>query len=136
MEDFTGRPREYHTEFEVQAEAYNLLKQSGFLVRGEYAYYDPDFVYYRRGEKRIGRGARFDLVILDCMGDVILIIEVKKTRREYSSSTIRGDKYQKMTGKKCIYIRGMQEAKDVVSIVEKTLDLNDYERATFQNAKG
>ena len=91
------------SEFEVQAEAFFNLK-ARFNVRGEY--------HFRNNGLRV---ARFDLAILSSDGVLRLIVEVKKKNR--ARSWAQAQKYGQLTGLPVIYIRGMDQAKEAVSIV-------------------
>ena len=102
------------SEFEVQAEAYHNLKEVYPKTRGEYQ--------IPKDKKNGIRGARFDIVIFDTIGDMKLIIEVK--RSTWSHSVNQGNRYTNLTGVPCIYLRGMKEAKNAVKIVDTYLTEN------------
>jgi hypothetical protein len=103
------------SEFEVQALAYWNLKQIYPKIRGEYK--------IKKDIEKGLRGARFDIVIFDSLGDMKLIIEVKKT--SYQGRIKQGCRYTELTGIPCIYIRGMTNAKNAVDIVNKYLVENN-----------
>jgi hypothetical protein len=81
------------TEFEIQAEIYVLLKSAlpNLSVRGEFKLDNAD-----------GRGARFDIAILNAdETELLMVIEVKKPRR-FSPIKPKGHsqsiRYHKLTG--------------------------------------
>jgi len=92
------------SEFEVQAEAFQKLKARFHHVRGEYHF-----------RKNGIRAARFDIAILSPEGDLRLIIECKKKNR--ARSWAQAQRYGELTGLPVIYIRGMAQAQEAVSIV-------------------
>jgi hypothetical protein len=69
-----------YSEFEVQAELYNRLKQEGLTVRGEVRGSCND------GNKTVG--CRFDLVIFNSLKRPVLIIECKNNRSHDGRKTI------------------------------------------------
>lgn len=91
------------SEFEIQAEAYLRLKER-WNVRGEY--------HYRVNGKR---AARFDIAILSPSGTLRLIVEVKRRNRQRSWA--QAERYGAMTGLPVLYIRGMDQAREAVSVV-------------------
>jgi hypothetical protein len=111
-----------YNEFEIQAEAYSLLRAAGYLVRGEFTFRNKNPPYWHETKQRMvrGRGGRFDLVILDQENEILLIIEVKKYAQGKGNS--RGTYYELLTGKPCIYVRGMEEAENVVETVRKIIE--------------
>lgn len=96
------------SEFEIQAEAFFLLKEKYANVRGEFHF------------KHEGRqAARFDIAILNPNHGVEVVVEVKRANRKvYHKQQAR---YQKLTGKPCVIIIGPEQAKEVVARVEKEL---------------
>jgi hypothetical protein len=124
VNDMKARP---WSEFEVKAEAYLRLRQAGFNVRGEWTWRDKFVSYFGRGCPR-GR-VRFDLVILDEHDNIVLILEVKRQRRNKGSRPLpQGPHYSKLAGAPCIYIHGMREAEDVLNTVAFALEPNPRSR--------
>ena len=105
------------SEFEVQALAYWNIKQQYPKTRGEYK--------IPKDKDNGIRGARFDIVIFDSLGDMKLIIEVKKS--SVGKSSKQGNRYSELTGIPCIYIRGAQQAKHALEIVNKYFEENGIE---------
>ena len=101
-----------YTEFDIQATAYGLLHEAGYIVSGE--------VHIGKTNK-VPRGARFDLVIYsDRHGKILLTIEVKRSHRG-NLSDIKKRRYEALVNAPCIVINGMTQAKDIVAIVEAKL---------------
>jgi hypothetical protein len=98
------------SEFEVQALAYWNLKKRFPIVRGEYKI---------KKDVYGGRGARLDIAIFNTNEEMMLIIEVKPSKRSFSQR--QSTTYSKMTGVPCIYIRGMGDAYHAVDIVKDFL---------------
>lgn len=102
------------SEFEIQAEAYHNIKEVYPKTRGEYLI---------KKDKANGiRGARFDIVIFDAIGEMKLIIEVK--RFPYGERETQGKRYTELTGVPCIYLRGMKDAENAVNIINTYLEEN------------
>ena len=115
------------TEFEVQALAYGILRKAlypEFIVRGEF--------FFPRGKKsildptrhKVQSGYKIDIVIfrpgIDKIPPLpILLIEVKKGIK--SISITQGERYQKELGIPCIYIRGKEDAFNVLQLVQEYL---------------
>lgn len=95
--------KEKPTEFEVQAVAYNLLIEAGYITRGEV-----------KVKPKNQRGCRFDLVIFDSSYNPILVIEVKDNPKAPPHK--KKLYYEQVAGCPCIQISGMQEA---LAVVEK-----------------
>jgi hypothetical protein len=98
------------SEFEVQAETFFRLRGAfdGIAVRGEY--------HFRSAQGN--RVARFDLVLLRGQ-DIRLIVEVKKASRTRSRTQAR--KYNALTNRPVMYIRGMGQAIRSVEEVRRFL---------------
>jgi len=97
-------------EFDVQATVYNILKRHYPIVTGELKLKLPT-----------GRGARFDLAVFDDTGELLFTIETKP----HANSPQHSKKvhYEHLTGVPNIQISGMDEAKNVLAIIEKNMPL-------------
>ncbi len=102
-----------YSEFEVQAHAYWCLMAAFPLVRGEYKFPPTEH----------SAGARVDLAIFDSRGNLALVIEVKKSEGSHSES--QGERYSRVTGVPCMYIRGMEQAKCAPELVGAFLRENN-----------
>lgn len=98
------------SEFEVQALAYGILRKHlypKFLVRGEYKF----------------DGCRVDIAVFKTNFEkeptLKLVIEVKKSAQGTTIS--QGERYEKILGVPCIYIRGVEDAYKVLSLVHEYL---------------
>lgn len=94
------------SEFEVQALAYSILRKNlypDYLVRGEYKF--PK--------------SRVDIAVFKAHQDrepeLKVIIEVKKSSN--SRSTSQGEKYTEITGVPCVYVRGGEDAYNILNLV-------------------
>lgn len=98
------------TEFEVQSLAYGILRKHlypQYLVRGEYKF-----------DK-----CRTDIAIWkankDADPELKLVLEVKKSTT--GTSTSQGLRYEELLGVPVIYIRGVDDAYKVLSLVQEYL---------------
>lgn len=96
------------SEFEVQALAYGILRKNlypKYLVRGEYKF----------------DRCRTDIAIFEAAEEPILrcVVEIKKN--PYGEATAQGTRYEAELGVPCIYIRGGQEAYQVLEKVGAVL---------------
>jgi hypothetical protein len=101
------------SEFEIQAEAYYRLKQVYPIVRGELYHKDPEGY----------RDAQFDIVVKDENGLFIAVIEVKrrlKGKLEHQMKQIKH--YERLAKCPVILVRGMEQAKNVVEMVENRVN--------------
>jgi len=97
------------TEFEVQSDCYQYLKQKYPIVRGEVkVQFEREFKGMRRQ-----RGARYDIVVCDSNLVPLFIIEVK---RKETMTNSKSDHYEKLSGIKC-YTAGSLE--QCISITDK-----------------
>ncbi len=96
------------TEFEVQAVAYGLLIEAGYITRGE--------LKIRKSHGK-HRGARFDLIVFNESFEAVLTIEVKDNPEAPQHS--KKAHYENLAGVPNIQISGMSQARDVVQIVRK-----------------
>lgn len=116
------------TEFEVQSLAYSILRKAlwpKYLVRGEY--------FVEKGNKEethplsISNGCKLDIAIFTPFNEknevpkLVLAIEVKKGTK--SISTKQGERYSKILGVPCIYIRGKEDAYEVLQLVKPYLTI-------------
>ena len=97
------------TEFEVHSEAYFNLKNTFKNVRGEF-HFKKDGV----------QAARFDIVILNDSNELEFIVEVKKSASSKSKTQLY--KYEYLTGKPVMYIKGMEAALKASELVSNALD--------------
>lgn len=107
------------SEFEIQAKCFNELKKVYKNVRGEF--------HFKYSGKQ---AARFDLVLLNDANELEVIIEVKSKHTD--KSWTQAAKYEGMTGKPCLYIKGEVQAEHSVSLVEKhmtKLGLQEIEKS-------
>ena len=95
------------SEFVVQAVVYWKLKAVYPIVRGEYKIPPTPGL----------PGCRLDVAVFDEGHNLLFSVEVKKNPNGYA--TAQGNRYEKLTGKPCYYIRGMEQAENVVSIVKE-----------------
>lgn len=98
------------SEFEVQSLAFGILRKHlypNYLVRGEYKF----------------TKCRADIAIFKAHKDkepeLKLIVEIKKSKN--GTSTAQGLRYQELTGVPCVYIRGGEDAYNVINIVSEYL---------------
>ena len=98
------------SEFEVQSLAYGILRKHlypQFLVRGEYKF----------------DGCRTDIAIFQASPEqqptLKLIIEVKKSKD--GTTIAQGERYERLLGVPCIYIRGVDDAYGVLEKVKPYL---------------
>jgi len=102
------------SEFEVQALAYNRLTTEflDYHIRGEYKFKHED-----------GTGSRVDIAIfkpiLNAEPKLVLVLEVKKNPDGWSSK--QGERYSSKLDVPCVYIRGLDSAKDVCNLVRRYL---------------
>ena len=96
------------TEFEVHAISYLKLKDTYKNVRGEY--------HFKKDGKQ---AARFDIVILNDNKEIEVVIEVKA--KHTNKSDYQQYKYGRLTGKPVLYIRGLKQAEDSVSMVRQVM---------------
>lgn len=99
------------SEFEVQALAYGILRKNlypEYLVRGEYKFdrCRVDIAIFKTTEDR-------ENPILKC------VVEIKKSSTGYA--TAQGMRYEEELGVPCIYIRGGEEAYQVLEKVGAVL---------------
>ena len=94
------------SEFEVQAVVYWKLKSYFNNVRGE----------YKIPRTATTPGCRLDICVLDEDDNILFSIEVKKNPNGRTVS--QGHRYEALTGKPCFYIRGMEEAENVLEILK------------------
>lgn len=94
------------TEFEVQALAYSILRKNlypNFLIRGEYKF-----------DK-----CRCDIAIFKAFKEkdpeLVLVVEVKKSPNGYSES--QGTRYSELLGVPCVYVRGGEDAYNILNLV-------------------
>lgn len=97
-------------ESEIQFVAYSKLKPV----------FPSAVMEYRIPKVNGVRGARLDIAIFDESDNLILIVEVKRSIK--SRSTLQGERYTKLTGVPCIYIRGLQQAEISDRIVKDYLN--------------
>ncbi len=105
------------SEFEVKALAYSILRKAlypKFLVRGEFKFPKTQEV----------RGCRLDIALflpgIEKQAPVlILAIEVKKGIK--SRSEKQGKRYSELLQVPCIYIRGKEDAFNVLNLVQSYL---------------
>lgn len=109
MNDKPYEERRY-TEFEIQATAYVNLVNAGYIAYGEYIH----FLHMLAP-----RNIRTDIAIFDKEDNLRLILEVK--RNSQSKAKAQAIRYHEATGVGVIYIRGMDDARNVVEIVRKEL---------------
>lgn len=98
------------TEFEIQADCYQYLKQNFPLVRGEIKIQHEKTSHLRRS-----RGARFDLVVyqfIDNMYVPIFTLEVKRTEKRLNT---KRSHYESLSGVPCYTIGSLVQCKDLVS---------------------
>lgn len=108
------------TEFEVQALAYGILRKAlfpEFMVRGEYC--------FKRDKNNeilpLSSGACFiDIAIFRqekerTIPKPVLLIEVKKGTKSVCEK--QGKRYSTLIGVPCVYVRGQQEAYNVMTKV-------------------
>lgn len=98
------------SEFEVQALAYGILRKNlypNYLVRGEYKF----------------ETCRFDIAIFKAHPDkepeLKVVLEIKKSPKGHSIS--QGERYESAAGVPCVYIRGGEEAYQVLQKVKPYL---------------
>lgn len=98
------------SEFEVQALAYSILRKNlypNYLVRGEYKF----------------QTCRFDIAIFKAHKnsdpELKVVLEVKKNSK--SKTTSQGERYTSVAGVPCIYIRGGEDAYNVLKLVHDYL---------------
>jgi hypothetical protein len=95
------------TEFEVQADCYQLLKQHFPVVRGEIKIqFDRENKYERRP-----RGARYDLVVCDIDYKPLFVVEVKRKERETHSKAAH---YERLSGVKCYTVGSLNQCKQLI----------------------
>ncbi len=95
------------SEFEVQALAYGILRKNlypKYLVRGEYKF----------------DRCRCDIAIFEATADkdnpvLKCVVEIKKN--PYGQATAQGVRYEEELGVPCVYVRGGQEAYQVLAAV-------------------
>lgn len=98
------------TEFEVQSLAFGILRKNlypEYLIRGEYAFpkMRADIAIFKAHKERAP--------------ELMCIIEVKKSSNGYE--TAQKTRYEDLTGVTCVYIRGYEEAYDVINRVKEFL---------------
>ena len=99
------------TEFEVQSLAFSILRKNlypRYLVRGEYKFL----------------AARTDIAIFKAnpVGQaptLLCVIEIKKS--DNGKSTKQGERYTQELGVPCVYVRGVSEAYNILSLVQPHL---------------
>ncbi len=109
------------TEFEVQVEAYFNLKKIYPNVRGEYQL-RPIEIYSDVNPTRKTKAGVVDLAILDKDNVPILLIEVKRSQIKEKLKDLQGEKYSRLGDCGCIFICGIEEAKNILEIVSKVLN--------------
>ena len=114
---YAGPYKGQWSEFEVQALAYSILRKHlypTYLVRGEYQF--PQ--------------CRIDIAIFkpsksDESGNkgpvLVCVVEVKKTADGYDYSNQK-QRYEKLLGVPCIYVKGGKEAYDILALVSSYLN--------------
>lgn len=95
------------TEFEVQSDCYQYLKQKYPIVRGEIKL---QFKREIKGMRR-PRGARYDIVVCDKESIPMFIIEVK--RKETMANT-KSKHYENLSGVKCYTAGSLDQCKRIV----------------------
>lgn len=100
------------SEFEIQAEVYNQLRTKFKKVRGEFHYKHPE------NDKNRGR---FDVAVLDEHDKPFLIIEVKRGNKKNFYKQI--NRYKDLTGKPVMAVAGMEQALNVLSMVENIIGI-------------
>lgn len=99
------------SEFEVQSLAFAILRKNlypDYLVRGEYKF----------------DHCRVDIAIWKPTEDkreanLVCVVEIKKTAN--GTNTTQSEKYQKLLGVPCIYIRGGSDAYNAVELIKPYL---------------
>jgi len=100
------------SELEVHIEAFNRLKEAFQFVRAHYEVYD----------KKTYETGIFDIAILDKNKNIILVIEVKKNNK-VKKRTRQIEKYKRLVNCPCVYIVGMDDAKNCVSKIKELLNV-------------
>lgn len=102
--------KERWSEFEVQSLAFGILRKNlypEYLVRGEYKF----------------PFCRIDIAIFKAHPDkepeLKLVLEVKKSHK--GTTIAQGNRYESLLKVPCVYIRGVQDAYDVISLVSPHL---------------
>ncbi len=103
------------TEFEVQSECYQYLKQRYPLVRGEIK---VQFKRQYKGQRR-PRGARYDIVVCDTNSLPLFIIEVKRKESMVSSKL---KYYEKLAGVRCYIVGSLKQCISVIDNIDNNLD--------------
>lgn len=96
------------TEFEVQSDCYQYLKNEYPIVRGEIK------VQFERIDKksRRPRGARFDLVVCDRDYEPQFVVEVKRHEGRMNTKSAH---YERLSGVRCYTVGSLAQCQDLVS---------------------